>query len=1392
MKQVARNAEYRIPVDKRIGTYLYPKLYATNTVIKSSDGMIPQLSIRKPTVELLWEANDFRRFCNCAAVQQSSLYPTILGRRHGDPVADKYLVQIYENTTFVGLADGCGWGTRAKAAAEEAIAGLKEEVVGKLKNIKDTRQAAMLLLHGFHLADQKIRVGKPVWDVGTTSLLAGLLFQLRDIVGPSVQSAFVCCSIGNCKGFVHSKDGKVKEFTSGESSRNDTGGRLGPYVVDPQEDDMVSDVRNMAVYFVPINEGDIIVLTTQGIHSNMDPEYLGKTPMDFKIESQDWEGVPSNILHSIKSKSQSEIIKSLSKGKASPTSLAQSLVSHAWEITAKTRSYVENNADKKLPSPSSKFPGKLDHATCICFAVGKNEIGSYNVGNKKLEEIFDGIRVTGKNSQDAQKKLVKLGGLLERKFNPEDLKLSEGFDLSNNVCLYLFLKHHGTIKKTFKRIIQVQEWFTHVRPDFLEVQASAEVVKTGNLPIIGYDMSDSPVVVLFASLVVPDKDPEEWRTRMAYLIQRLEAALSYGIEVGSMHINLLIDFGKYTVKTNWNYPCIIELVTILRFYSERFKRVMLIGMTPLLLPLLKGHKIVPSHFTEGKLYKLRRIQVINGFLLQFIPPEQLPLAYGGTNHNSNLTEQQEDIIKGGITFHRLASAVYSEQPPRHYVDSTTSIMCQSPKRGKKKNWSKTKALRTKSELLNLKSRSNFVSMSDTNLSSPVEWEPTLPQSLFSFLVDDKSDDDERSKSYSFPSDDSSAHSLDISDSDFGEGNISCSADEKDKKIISDEVWNTEPMLQRSKTEPELTVSVKKIESKKIKAKSRSSRRVTNSVLDESYKTISKSVFLPKNKKKSKEKQQYNWEIPYSELEIFEELGSGAMGVVKKARWRGVNVAVKQMKTKDQYTSAEEIRAFLLEISIMSKLRHPNVVLFLGACLEFPEICLVTEYVEGGNVHDYLKLHPLLSFADRLKMVIDTAKGVNFLHLSDPVYLHQDLKGYNLLVDETGKVKVADFGITSVLEGNLGIERKTFGTLNWVAPEILDAEAPSTKSDVFSFAMVMWEIATGKIPYHGMTEIHILYSIMEEERPKIPEYLPTDYKNLIEKCWVTAPQKRPEFKEILVELTKIENSLLEKTRKKRALSCGHGSLRRVSSSTVLPVDRRKTLMSLETQRRNSAIGNKMFKDFRNISKSSGTTTRPTNLTLHTTTAIQLNPHTQSNTKQIDLNQATDSDNKYNNQQQPTNVKEQETQQNTCPESEKTLKTCQIKTKTKEKNEKEKTIKIKVEDYNDVLSKFDVLISALKTENITQPTKFALRDLITTLAKFDRPATETSQPQEEEILQHTQQQLKQQKLAQAQQAQLQAQQQTLAQQQAQLQAQQLQAQQAQQQTTTNNNLLDCKYN
>lgn len=259
-------------------------------------------------------------------------------------------------------------------------------------------------------------------------------------------------------------------------------------------------------------------------------------------------------------------------------------------------------------------------------------------------------------------------------------------------------------------------------------------------------------------------------------------------------------------------------------------------------------------------------------------------------------------------------------------------------------------------------------------------------------------------------------------------------------------------------------------------------------------------------------------IDPNDITIDKELGHGAFGIVYRGKLFGKQVAVK--KLINQQLDAETLSAFKKEVGIMSKLRHPNVLLFMGASLEPGNLMIVTELMPNGSIHDLLhSKEPVeLSFKTRMKMAKQAALGMNWLHRSKPPFIHRDLKTSNLLVDENFNVKVCDFGLAHMKthgnkkQGSYGAT----GTPMWMAPEVLMNKEYDESADVYSFGIVLWELLTGKDPFPNCTTYTDLldHVVTAGERPAIPDNCPGKLKALIRACWDADPKHRPSFEKII--------------------------------------------------------------------------------------------------------------------------------------------------------------------------------------------------------------------------------------------------------------------------------------
>ncbi|KAI9101600.1 hypothetical protein K1719_023844 [Acacia pycnantha] len=268
-----------------------------------------------------------------------------------------------------------------------------------------------------------------------------------------------------------------------------------------------------------------------------------------------------------------------------------------------------------------------------------------------------------------------------------------------------------------------------------------------------------------------------------------------------------------------------------------------------------------------------------------------------------------------------------------------------------------------------------------------------------------------------------------------------------------------------------------------------------------------------------------YEIPWEEMVLGERIGLGSYGEVHHGEWRGTEVAVKRFL--DQDISGESLEEFKSEVQIMKRLRHPNVVLFMGAVIRPPNLSIVTEFLPRGSL--YRLIHRPNSQLDerrRLRMALDAARGMNYLHTCSPMIVHRDLKSPNLLVDKNWVVKVCDFGLSRMKHSTFLSSRSTAGTAEWMAPEVLRNEPSNEKCDVYSFGVILWELLTLQQPWGGMNPMQVVGAVgFQHRRLDIPDNMDPAVADIIRKCWQTDPKLRPTFAEIMAALKPLQKPII---------------------------------------------------------------------------------------------------------------------------------------------------------------------------------------------------------------------------------------------------------------------------
>ncbi|KAH1262798.1 Serine/threonine-protein kinase CTR1 [Glycine max] len=200
---------------------------------------------------------------------------------------------------------------------------------------------------------------------------------------------------------------------------------------------------------------------------------------------------------------------------------------------------------------------------------------------------------------------------------------------------------------------------------------------------------------------------------------------------------------------------------------------------------------------------------------------------------------------------------------------------------------------------------------------------------------------------------------------------------------------------------------------------------------------------------------------------------------------------------------------------------------MGAVTKRPHLSIVTEYLPRGSL--FRLIHKpasgeILDPRRRLRMALDVAKGINYLHCLKPPIVHWDLKTPNLLVDRNWTVKVCDFGLSRFKANTFLSSKSVAGTPEWMAPEILRGEPSNEKSDVYSFGIILWELVTLQQPWNGLNHAQVVGAVaFQNRRLAIPPNISPALASLMESCWADNPADRPSFGSIVESLKKLLKS-----------------------------------------------------------------------------------------------------------------------------------------------------------------------------------------------------------------------------------------------------------------------------
>lgn len=270
-------------------------------------------------------------------------------------------------------------------------------------------------------------------------------------------------------------------------------------------------------------------------------------------------------------------------------------------------------------------------------------------------------------------------------------------------------------------------------------------------------------------------------------------------------------------------------------------------------------------------------------------------------------------------------------------------------------------------------------------------------------------------------------------------------------------------------------------------------------------------------------------IDKSELEIGELIAKGAGGLVKAAKYQGRDVAVKLCgEAHTWYTSAEEFR---FEVAAMVLLHHKNILPCIGANEEDETPFMVTPLMERGPITSLMNPAKKLPLSMKMQMAMQVANAMSHLHRCN--VLHRDLKPSNILVGKDMRVCLIDFGVSRVRDAKRPMTMNV-GTTAYIAPEVFVGDGTYTTAlDVYSFAIVLWEIVYERRPFSEISNFEIPDAVVGGQRPPMEDSssMP-QLANLINQCWAQNPRLRPKFPQVVKMLQDVMDAAIWNTQKKK--------------------------------------------------------------------------------------------------------------------------------------------------------------------------------------------------------------------------------------------------------------------
>ncbi|XP_064188000.1 inactive tyrosine-protein kinase transmembrane receptor ROR1 [Anguilla rostrata] len=290
-----------------------------------------------------------------------------------------------------------------------------------------------------------------------------------------------------------------------------------------------------------------------------------------------------------------------------------------------------------------------------------------------------------------------------------------------------------------------------------------------------------------------------------------------------------------------------------------------------------------------------------------------------------------------------------------------------------------------------------------------------------------------------------------------------------------------------------------------------------------------NAYKPKNKAK---------ELPLSAVRFMEELGECAFGKIYKGHLYLPGMEHAQLvaiKTLKDFSSPQQWGEFQQEASLMAELHHHNVVCLLGVVTQEQPVCMLFEFLNQGDLHEFLIMRSphsdvgcssdedgtvksSLDHSDFLHLAIQVAAGMEYL--ASHFFVHKDLAARNILVGEQLHVKISDLGLSREIYASdyYRVQPKSLLPIRWMPPEAIIYGKFTTDSDIWAYGVVLWEIFSfGLQPYYGFSNQEVIEMVRKRQLLPCPEDCPPRMYGLMTECWQEGPARRPRFKDIHTRL-----------------------------------------------------------------------------------------------------------------------------------------------------------------------------------------------------------------------------------------------------------------------------------